>query len=76
MFHFGNSLHAVVDKGLVLRLSNRVEVKLNGPIKSSTNGELSVDSKSEDNQPLRLHQFICTAFRSELNVAENGAGEF
>ncbi|KAL7533323.1 hypothetical protein ACHAXR_007910 [Thalassiosira sp. AJA248-18] len=26
--------------------------------------------------PLRLHQFVSTVFRSELNVAENGAGHF
>ena len=29
-----------------------------------------------ETKPLRLHQFISTVFRSELNVAENGAGYF
>ena len=29
-----------------------------------------------ETKPLRLHHFINTVFRSELNVAENGAGYF
>lgn len=67
MFHTGGSLHAVVDKGLTLCLSKDIELKLNSA---------STADKEQDNQPLRLHPFICTAFRSELNVAENGAGRF
>ena len=62
MFHTGGSLHAVVDKGLTLCLSKDIELKLNC-------------SSATEEQPLRLHQFVCTAFRSELNVAENGAGK-
>ncbi len=33
-------------------------------------------SSSPSHQPLRLHQFISTFFRSELNIAENGVGHF
>ena len=65
MFHTSGSLHAIVDKGSTLCLSKDFELKLNCP---SSSGE-------EEDQPLRLHQFVCTAFRSELNVAENGAGK-
>ena len=36
-----------------------------------------VDSEETDiNNPLRLHQFVTTVFRSELNIAENGTGYF
>ena len=37
-----------------------------------------VDSEETDiiNNPLRLHQFVTTVFRSELNIAENGTGNF
>ena len=71
MFHTGGSLHAVVDKGLTLCLSKDVELKIN-----SAAGSTITDKKQDNQQPLRLHPFVCTAFRSELNVAENGAGLF
>ena len=35
-----------------------------------------VDDAYPETKPLRLHHFINTVFRSELNVAENGAGYF
>jgi hypothetical protein len=57
------SLHAVVDKGLTICLSKDVELEL-------------ICSESEKGErTLRLHQFVCNAFRSESNVAENGAGK-
>ncbi|KAL9186346.1 hypothetical protein ACHAXT_005584 [Thalassiosira profunda] len=40
---------------------------------SATEGSAPLQRKVT---PLRLHQFISTAFRSELNVAENGTGHF
>ena len=65
MYHTGGSLHAVVDNGAALCLSKDFALKLDS----------TSSSEEEDDQPLRLHQFVCTAFRSELNVAENGAGK-
>jgi len=35
-----------------------------------------VDEETDINNPLRLHQFVSTVFRSELNIAENGTGYF
>ena len=35
-----------------------------------------VDEETDINNPLRLHQFVTTVFRSELNIAENGTGYF
>jgi len=36
-----------------------------------------VDHEETDiNNPLRLHQYVTTVFRSELNIAENGTGYF
>jgi len=69
MFHVDGSLHAIVDKGLTLHLAKDIDLKLN-----SSYCDANKDDTRKDEQPLRLHQFVCTAFRSELNVAENGAG--
>ena len=38
--------------------------------------EATVPSPPTTKNPLRLQQFISKAFRSELNIAENGAGYF
>jgi len=35
-----------------------------------------VNEETDINNPLRLHQFVSTVFRSELNIAENGTGYF
>ena len=35
-----------------------------------------VTDETDINNPLRLHQFFSTVFRSELNIAENGTGYF
>jgi len=35
-----------------------------------------VHEETDINNPLRLHQFVTTVFRSELNIAENGTGYF
>jgi len=40
---------------------------------STSSSPLKIDHEAA---PLRLHQFVSTVFRSELNVAENGAGYF
>jgi hypothetical protein len=85
MFHSNGFLHAVVDKGLVLRLSDDIELQLNcsnevsnvrgNNFQDSKIGKVSINELEKEDQPLRLHQFVCNAFRPELNVAENGAGE-
>lgn len=63
MFHIDGSLNAVVVKGLIICLSKDFEFELN------------CSDREDGEGTLRLHQFVCTAFRSELNVAENGAGK-
>mmetsp|Transcript_19001 Transcript_19001/g.35427 ORF Transcript_19001/g.35427 Transcript_19001/m.35427 type:complete len:853 (+) Transcript_19001:42-2600(+) len=54
--------------------SNNVESTLSSPQKDNANGKSATSATTAP--PLRLHQFVSTVFRSELNVAENGAGYF
>lgn len=73
MYHSSGYLHAIVDAGLIIPL-NGVDVKLNcSKIRSKAN---DTETHQQQQKPLRLHQFVCTNFREELNVAENGAGFF
>ena len=66
------------------KLSRRQQKKVNRKLKKQQakeskrqlNSEVTEDKNTPPQAPLRLHQYVSTVFRSELNVAENGAGYF
>ena len=72
-------------KGIVLSgttlddvsLSNRQRQKLKRKLKKQQAIKLNGRQKARNiDRSLRLHQFVSTCFRSELNIAENGVGCF
>ncbi len=58
-------------------LSKRQRQKLKRKLKKQQAIKLNGRQKARNiDQSLRLHQFVSTCFRSELNIAENGCGHF
>ena len=65
------------DAAVHCNLSNRQRQKLKRKLKKQQAIKLNGRQKARNiDQSLRLHQFVSTCFRSELNIAENGCGHF
>ena len=65
------------DRAVHSSLSNRQRQKLKRKLKKQQAIKLNGRQKARNiDQSLRLHQFVSTCFRSELNIAENGCGHF